>query len=144
MIPAESVRDKVGVKQLLGLIPDEELSKLANQTKVDHYTKVLYGKSMFYLLLYGLASCEKTSLRGLEDVFNSRRFKFLFNLDPAQGTRFNSISSRLATMDISFFEQAYGLVYSLFRDHFSKQEALQYNILREDSTMVAETANKLE
>lgn len=135
---------KVSVKQLLELIPDEGLSKLSSQTKVDHYTKVLYGKSMFYLLLYGLASTEKTSLRGLEDVFNSRRFKFLFNLDPAQSTRYNSISSRLATMDVGFFEQAYGLIHATFRDHFSPQEALSYNIVRVDSTMVTETANKLE
>ncbi len=144
MTKAKQSGDRVSVKQLLDLIPDEELSKLASQTKVDHYTKILYGKSMFYLLLYGLASTEKTSLRGLEDVFNSRRFKFLFNLDPAQGTRYNSISSRPATMDIGFFEQAYQLVYSIFRDHFSGQEALDYNIVRVDPTVVAETANKLE
>lgn len=92
MIPVKESCGKVRVKRLLELIPDEELSKLSSQTKVDHYTKVLYGKSMFYLLLYGLASTERTSLRGLEDVFNSRRFKFLFSLDPAQSTRYNSIS----------------------------------------------------
>jgi hypothetical protein len=99
---------------------------------------------MFYLLLYGLADSGKTSLRSLEDIFNSKRFKFLFNLDPTQTTRYNSISSRLATMDVSFFEEAYKLIYSLFSDHFSEKEALGYNIVRVDSTMVAETANKLE
>jgi IS4 transposase len=129
---------------LLNLIPDEELSRLSVQTGVDYWASVLYGKSMFYLLLYGLADSDKTSLRSLEDIFNSRRFKFLFNLDPNQTTRYNSISSRLATMDVSFFEAAYKLIYTLFRDHFSEKEALGYNIVRVDSTMVAETANKLE
>jgi transposase len=136
--------NNVSVKQLISLIPDEELSRLALQTGVDHWASVLYGKSMFYLLLYGLADSDKTSLRSLEDVFNSKRFKFLFNLDTSQTTRYNSISSRLATMDVSFFEEAYKLTYSLFRDHFSENEALGYNIVRVDSTMVAETANKLE
>lgn len=143
-MPAKPSHDTVSVKQLLSLIPDEELSRLAVQTGVDHWASVLYGKSMFYLLLYGLADSDKTSLRSLEDIFNSKRFKFLFNLDPNQTTRYNSISSRLATMDVSFFEEAYKLTYSLFHDQFSENEALGYNIVRVDSTMVAEACNKLE
>src|SRR5476651_586348 len=106
-MPSKDTGKKVTVKQLLGLIPDEELSRLAGQTGVDYWASVLYGKSMFYLLLYGLADSEKTSLRSLEDIFNSQRFKFLFNLNPDQTTRYNSISSRLATMNIAFFEEAY-------------------------------------
>lgn len=136
--------DKISVKQLLSLIPDEELSKLAVQTGVDFQAKVLFGKSMFYLLLYGLAESERSSLRSLEDIFNSRRFKFLFNLDSKSTTRYNSISDRLATMELSFFEQAYSTMYAIFRSHFPEQVALQYNIIKVDSTMVAETANKLE
>jgi hypothetical protein len=143
-MPSKDTGKKVTVKQLLGLIPDEELSRLAGQTGVDYWAKVLYGKSMFYLLLFGLAECEKASLRSLEDIFNSRRFKFLFNLDPDQTVRYSSISDRLATMELSFFEEAYRLIYSLFRDHFSDKDAQIYNIVRVDSTMVAETANKLE
>jgi Transposase DDE domain len=144
VMPAKPVHSSVSVKQLLNLIPDEELSRLAGETGVDYWASVLYGRSMFYLLLYGLADGEKTSLRSLEDIFNSRRFKYLFNLDPDQTTRYNSISSRLATMDVSFFEEAYKLIFAVFRDHFSETEALGYNIVRVDSTMVAETASKLE
>jgi hypothetical protein len=144
LMPSQPVHNKVSVKQLLSLIPDEELSRLAGQTGVGYWASVLYGKSMFYLLLYGLADSKKTSLRSLEDIFNSQRFKFLFNLDPDQTTRYNSISSRLATMDIAFFEEAYKLIFNVFRTHYSENDALGYNIVRVDSTMVAETANKLE
>lgn len=144
MVPTKRVQDKVSVKELLGLVPDKMLARLARQTGVDHYAKVLYGKSMFYLLLYGLLSSEKPSLRALEDVFNSARFKLLFKLDAGQRTRYNSISDRLSTMELSFFEQAYRSVYSIFRERFSKKEAKGYNIVRVDSTMVAETANKLK
>jgi len=66
--------DKVTVKQLQSLIPDQAFSKLAADTGVDYQAKVLFDKSMFYLLLYGLAESERTSLRSLEDIFNSRRF----------------------------------------------------------------------
>jgi hypothetical protein len=136
--------DKVTVKQLLSLIPDETLSALAVKTGVDYQAKVLFGRSMFYLLLYGLAESERTSLRSLEDIFNSRRFKLLFHLDPGQTTRYNSISDRLATMNLEFFEESYKTIYGLFKEQFTYEESIKYNITRVDSTMVAETANKLE
>ena len=136
--------DQITVKQLLSLIPDETLSALAAETGVDHQAKVLFGKSMFYLLLYGLAESERTSLRSLEDIFNSRRFKLLFNLDSGQTTRYNSISDRLACMNLAFFEKAYKKVYELFSAKYSPKESIKYNITRVDSTMVAEAANKLE
>lgn len=135
---------KVTVKQLLALIPDQSVSALAIKTGVDYQAKVLFGRSMFYLLLYGLVESERTSLRSLEDIFNSRRFKLLFNLDSGQTTRYNSISDRLATMNLDFFEESYKEIYSLFHEHFKPAETLKYNITRVDSTMVAETANKLE
>jgi len=136
--------NKVTVKQLLSLIPDQALSGLAVKTGVDYQAKVLFGRSMFYLLLYGLAESDRTSLRSLQDIFNSRRFKLLFGLDPGQTTRYNSISDRLATMDVGFFEQSYKMIYGLFSEQFTYEETLKYNITRVDSTMVAETANKLE
>jgi len=136
--------DRISIKQLLELIPEKELDQLSIDTRVNHQVKTLYGKSMFYLLLYGLITCEKTSLRGLEDTFNSNRFKVLFNLDTAARTKFNSISDRLATMNLSFFEKAYGRIYEIFSKAYSEKESLAYNIVRVDSTMVAETANKLE
>lgn len=125
------------------MIPERELALLSESTRVDYQVKTLYGRSMFYLLLYGLSACEKTSLRGLQDVFNSKRFKILFSLDHGATTRFNSLSDRLSTMELSFFEKAYQLIYLQFSDRFSQQEAKDYNIVRVDSTMVAQTANKL-
>jgi hypothetical protein len=143
-VPLKANNSRVSVKKLLSLISDEQLSCLSAQTGVDQWAKVLYGKSVFYLLLYGLADSDKTSLRTLEDIFNSQRFKFIFNLDPDQSIRFSSISDRLATMNLSFFEKAYQSVYTTFRTHYPQEESLAYNIIQVDSTMVAETANKLE
>jgi hypothetical protein len=139
---SESI-NKVTVKQLLSLIPDQSLSELAVKTGVDHQAKVLFGRSIFYLLLYGLAESDRTSLRSLEDTFNSRRFKLLFNLDADQTTRYNSISDRLRVMNLEFFEQSYKMIYGLFKERFTYEESIKYNITRVDSTMVAETANKL-
>lgn len=56
---------KISVKQLLNVVPEALLSKLSSTTKVDYYTKVLRGKKMFYLLLYGIIENEKLSQRTL-------------------------------------------------------------------------------
>ncbi len=144
MMPTKRVQDKVSVKELLGLVSDKTLTRPARQTGVGHYARALYGKSMSYLLLYGLLSSEKPSLRALEDVFNPARFKPLFKPGAGQKARYNSISGRLSTMELSFLGQAYWSVYSIFRERFSKKEAKGYNIVRVGPTMVAETANKLK
>jgi len=137
------IPSNISIKELLKLIPENELNVLAQVTNVDYQVKTLYGRSMFYLLLYGLATCEKTSLRGLEDIFNSKRFKILFSLDRDSTVKYNSLSDRLATMELAFFEKAYRLIYSAFSREFSSSESESHKIVRVDSTMVAETASKL-
>jgi len=112
---------KVSVEELLKLIPDEEISILAKDTKVDYCAKVLYGRSVFYLLLYGLLQIDRTSQRGLEDLFNSSKFKFLFNIDPTKTIRHSSISERLSVMDAVFFEQTFELFYQKLSSLYSEQ-----------------------
>lgn len=85
---------KVSVSQLLGVIPEALLSKLSATTKVDYYAKVLHGKKLFYLLLYGILENEKLSQRTLEDTFNDFLFKILFDLDKSETIRRSSISER--------------------------------------------------
>jgi hypothetical protein len=45
---------KMSVRQLMGLIPDQYLEQLSLQSHVDRYAKVLHGRKLFYLLLYGI------------------------------------------------------------------------------------------
>lgn len=56
---------KIEANQLLGVIPEVLFSGLSSTTKVDYYTKVLHGKKMFYLLMYGILENEKLSQRTL-------------------------------------------------------------------------------
>ena len=85
---------KVSVSQLLGVIPEALLSKLSATTKVDYYAKVLHGKKLFYLLLYGILENERLSQCTLEDTFNDFLFKILFDLDKSETIRRSSISER--------------------------------------------------
>lgn len=102
------------------------------------------GKSVFYLILYSLVECQRNSLRTMEDIFNSQAFKFLFNLSKDKTVKYNSISERLSVINIDFFKQSYELIYKIFSEYYSEREIENYNLIRVDSTMVAEAANKLK
>jgi hypothetical protein len=134
---------KISVTELLSLLPDEELNKIARRTKVNYYVKVLDGKSIFCLILYALVECQRNSLRTMEDIFNSPQFKFLFNLDPSQTVRHSSISERLSVINIEFFQQAYDLTYKYFSTYYNRIQRENARLIRVDSSMVAEAANKL-
>jgi len=136
--------NKISVQELLRFIPDELLDKLSIATNVDHQVKKLYGKNIFYLLLYGYLESTKISLRELEDIYSSQRFQFLFNIDSEEGIKYNSLSDRLSMMNPKYFERIYQYIYTKFTELYSDDEALKYSITRVDSTFVAEAANKLQ
>ena len=134
----------ISVNELLSLIPSELLDKLSQSTDVDHQVKKLFGKNVFYLLLYGFLESTKVSLRGLEDIYSSQKFQFLFNIDSQDGIKYNSLSDRLSTLNSDYFEAIYQYIYARFTELYTEKEAASYSITRVDSTMVAEAANKLE
>lgn len=136
--------NKISIIQLLSLIPDEDIRKIAKRTHVDYYTKILDGKSLLCLILYSLIECQRNSLRTMEDIFNSSSFKFLFNLDSSRSVKYNSISERLSVINIDFFKKSYELIYNQFSQYYSEEEIENLNLIRVDSTMVAEAANKLK
>ncbi len=137
--------DGIGVSDLLKLIPEDLLDHLAEETNVDHQAKKLYGRNVFNLLLYGLLDGERVGLRTLQDFYNSRHFKAMFRLPGNKSVKYNSISARLARMNVDFFEKAYQSIYeqcSLVYDQNTLSS--KYKITRVDSTMVCEAASKLE
>ncbi len=134
---------KIQVNQLLNVIPESLLANLSTSTKVDYYTKVLHGKKMFYLLLYGIVENEKLSQRTLEDTFTDPMFKLLFDLDQEETVRRSSISERLSKIDSSFFKQVYECIYDQFSEYYQETDRHKYNLVRVDSSIVSETAGKL-
>lgn len=133
----------INVKQLLGYIPEALIANLSLTTKIDHYAKVLHGKKLFYLLLYGILDKEKLSQRTLEDTFNDSVFKVLFNLDIDETVRRSSISERLSKVDPDYFKQIYEFIYEQFAGLYALTERKKYNLIRVDSSMVSETVGKL-
>jgi transposase len=135
---------KVSVNELLGFIPEALLSHLSVSTKVDHYSKVLHGKKMFYLLLYAILDNERLSQRTLEDTFNYSGFKTIFNLDESETVRRSSISERLSKIDSGYFKEIFEYMYDRFSESYSQSERDKYNLIRVDSTIVSEAAGKLK
>lgn len=134
----------ISARELLKFIPEDKFASIIEDTKVNYQVKKLYGRSMFYLLLYGLLESTNASLRGFEQLFNSPKFKITFKIDWETNIKYNSLSDRLATINADFFKQMYELMYQEFSKYFNKEDGLSYNIVSVDSTMVAEAANKLK
>lgn len=135
---------KISLKQVLEFIPEALLSHLSASTKVDYYSKVLHGKKMFYLLLFCIFDNEKLSQRTLEDTFNSSGFKALFGLGEDEKVRRSSISERLSKIDSNYFKEIYEQMYARFSELYSNTEIEKYNLIRVDSTIVADTCSKLK
>jgi len=113
---------KINVQKVIGLIPDDLLSTLSKDTKVDYCAKVLYGQRIFNLLLYGILTTDRTSQRTLEDLFSSDLFKALFCYDAGMKVSHSSISTRLSTIDTNFFRLAYEGIYAEFSKFFTTEE----------------------
>jgi hypothetical protein len=135
---------KISLKQVLEFIPEALLNHLSATTKVDYYSKVLHGKKMFYLLLFCIFDNEKLSQRTLEDTFNSSGFKALFGLGEEEKVRRSSISERLSKIDSTYFKEIYEQMYGQFSSLYDKSEIEKYNLIRVDSTIVADTCAKLK
>ena len=135
---------KVSAPSVLRMIPDETLAKLARDTKVDYCAKVLKGERLFYLLVYAFLCADRLSQRKLEAVFASQQFKSLFNFSVDMKVTRSSISTRLSTINLDFFEQAYDLIYHELSALYTEKEIRDMYLVRIDSSMVAETCNKLK
>ncbi len=134
---------KIRLIDIIREIPDVELSLLAKETHVDYCCKVLNGKLMFYLLLYGMLKIDRMSQRGLADAFSSPMFRMIFNTSIKKEISHSSISERLSVIELDFFRRAYDIIYKRFNFLYSKKEIAGMSLQRVDSTLVADAGNKL-
>lgn len=64
----------------------------------------------------------------------------MFGLDEDEKVRRSSISERLSKIDSNYFKEIYGR----FSELYSKTEIEKYNLIRVDSTIVADACSKLK
>jgi len=98
--------DSVNAKEIMGIIPDELLDRLAIENKVDYSVKKLKGRTIFQLFVYGILSGKMISLRILEAIFKSDKFQKLFDVTYDK-VRHSSLGIRINNVDYHYFENIF-------------------------------------
>ena len=127
------------VEQLLQLIPDEFLDFLALETKVDHQVKKLSGRVIFKLILFSLVDSQKVTLRIMESILQSARFK-QFVQEEEIDAKYNSIRDRICNVNVEFFKCLFEEIFELYNKELKEEKAL----VKADSTYVSIAANLVE
>lgn len=135
---------KISLSEILRYIPEAELTVLARETRVDYCSKVLSGKLMFYLLIYGLLRVDRLSQRGLSEAFGSPFFRSVFNYKGQKTISHSAISQRFTVVNLDFFERAYGRIYKYFSSLYTKKEIAGLYLERVDSTLVSDVSGRLQ
>ena len=101
-------------KELLRLLPENELEFLAAESKVDVQVKKLSGTLIFQLILLSMLNSDKASLRVMEAIFNSGQFRMISGTADLT-TKYNSIRDRITAINTEFFERVFSSVFEKFK-----------------------------
>ena len=104
----------IRVEDIIGLLPDDLLDHLSFTHRVDYSVKKLKGKIVFKLFLYAFLTSRTISLRILAAIYNSDKFKNLFNV-PKKMIQHSGIGFRLSTINYHYFENIFS--YLLHSHH---------------------------
>jgi hypothetical protein len=136
---------KIDLSTLIKVIPEELFTQLSIDTQVDYYAKVLYGKVLFYLLLYALLLDDRLGQRGISELYASPCFRTLFNLQLEKRTvSHSSVSERLSKVEVSYFKKLYEIIHERYSCLYLSETLYGLTLQRVDSSLVSEVSNKLE
>lgn len=131
------------VREVLSLVDYSVLEQTAAETEVDYQVKKLNGDVMFKLLLMTLLDEGKVSLRVMENLYQSGRFKLFAHLEQQASTKFNSLSDRLACIKVDFFEKMFEQTFSTLKSFISKEELMHHHLRAFDTTTICASATFL-
>lgn len=138
----KSIKSTISCSELLKLIPDDLIEKIEKETKVNHQVKKLTGLMMFKLILFSLLSTGRTSLRVMEEIYNSEKFKVLTSRKNGT-TKHTTISDRIANINYVFFKEIFEFLYNKSQSILDNQKDT-LSISRYDSTLVSLSAKLLK
>lgn len=131
-----TTEEKISADELIKLIPEELISKLAASLEVDKWVKKLKGDALFKLIMFSLLSSERLSLRIMEDNFRDPMFRALAPAVQIEKVAWTGIRDRLLHINSEFFQKIYEKVLSTIFEKYSKNSLTKYHIRRYDSTMI--------
>lgn len=132
------------VSEILNIVPPEVIEQFAVSTNVDRHVKLLQGGIMFNMLLHLLLTESRVSQRAARDVLTGKSFEF--SIMPKSNrviADHTSITKRLAAIKIDFFRKLYDIFRDAVNALYQPVELKKLHIVAVDSTIVAETCNKL-
>lgn len=135
---------KINCSSLLQQLPEHLFEQLAVSTQVDYQVKKLNGRTMFNLMLMSILDSERLSLRVMETLYASERFKVFGGLNANDKTKHTSLSDRLATINSDYFEQMYLEASKLLAKKHTPKELKRYTLERVDSTIVSLSSKLLK
>lgn len=146
------IKKKVGLKtkikdvaDILNIIPPELIEQFAVETNVDRHVKLLEGSLVFNMLIHMLISEGKVSQRAAREILVKKSSSFAVrpksNRIIADHT---SVTYRLEHINVEFFEKIYQEMRKQLLPLYQPIELLKLHVCAVDSTIVAETCNKLE
>lgn len=97
---------KITCAELLELVSDEMLDRIAQETQVNYQVKKLTGQTLFKLILYSNLETERLSQRTMEETFCSYEFNFFSNENSKQIDH-SSICKRLSKVNFKYFEKIF-------------------------------------
>lgn len=128
---------KISCSDLLKLLPENLFEQLTASTRVDYQVKKLNGRNIFNLMLMTTLDSERLSLRVMETMYESERFKVFAGLAVNDKTKHTSLSDRLATINSDYFEQIFIETSKLISKRFAPKELKRYTLERVDSTVIS-------
>lgn len=128
------------VKEILGLVPEELLKQIGEETGVDKHVKKLNGRSIFNLFLYSFIEEDRISLRQMEQIFNSMAFEY-YN-GKVEKSKHTSLSDRLRTIKSEYFERTFEELVKKFEQVFDA--TTKDKIVRFDSSIITLSSKLLK
>lgn len=136
--------DKISVKELMELVPEELIDDLVEQFMVDKWVRTLKAGYFFKLILFSILNSERISLRIMEDNFEDPLYRALAPALTADEVTWIGIRERLINVKCIFFQKLYEAVYKRARALYGGQRLSGYHIRKYDSTMIATFSHLLE
>ncbi|MDE7413579.1 MAG: IS4 family transposase [Muribaculaceae bacterium] len=126
--------------------PFEEINEIATETEVDRRAKKIKGVNLMVDCIWAMLSSSQVSQR----LISTENALPVFSEIPVlqkysfEQISHSSLSERLDKIKIPFFEKSYDLLANKFRALVPDEYLNDMSVTRIDSTIVAETANKLK
>ena len=136
--------NNISVKELLKLVPEEQVDELVEQFMVDKWVRTLKAGYFFKLILFSILNSERISLRIMEDNFEDPLFRAMAPAVTADSVTWTGIRERLINVKCIFFQKLYESVYEQAQVLYGGKRLSGYHIRKYDSTMIATFSHLLE